>query len=227
MASIEITYLLYHIYLWILVLPFRIRSAFLASAWMTKRSFHQACKRPDLQYHLENLRDYEHPTNLYLTYTTVDTIFTLYYPRHHTRIATALRTGQWFRIHAGDLQRNEAQIGYAVLNGIVKRQETRIVVELIAAVAEWRGAQKIWVAIPYHNIDPIRLRVTRQYEPRIIHQDNGQISIPSIINLPEYLSLTPLTQRPDEQLPRLPYLHSRASTDSTVSFESLFPHISV
>lgn len=57
-----------------------------------------------------------------------------------------------FRIHIRDYEERQLQIRYMVLNRVVERQETQVVVELIAAVVKWEGSDIIWVAIPYIHI---------------------------------------------------------------------------
>ena len=61
------------VFLWIYVLPFRVKSYVLSSPWITALQPRQALVHTELQYHPQYLYGFNHPTNLYLIYHTIDT----------------------------------------------------------------------------------------------------------------------------------------------------------
>ena len=172
--------------LWSIILPvvllvFRLKSAILASRIVTTVAYEIARRHPDRHYHVQYLHGYRHPVNLYLMYDGTDRVFSLHPHYHLLHTVTRLLPGQWFRIHSGDIPKKEHQIGYAVLNRVVQWQQTKVVVEVVAAVAEWKRAEYIWVAIPYRNVHPA-------YRPLPPSSSTGPIFWPDDCKIPAPLS---------------------------------------
>lgn len=210
------------VFLWIYVLPFRVKSYVLSSPWITALQPRQALVHTELQYHPQYLYGFNHPTNLYLIYHTIDTVFSLHPCHRNSSTLTSLRVGQWFRIHAGDYEEDRLQTGYAVLNRIIERQETWVIVELVAAVAEWEATDFIWVAIPYRHIHP---GVVFRFENNLQHpRKPDNLVLPLTVQIkPEAVALNPLVDAA-QRLPRLPQLPLRRKQplrSSFSSFESL------